>query len=115
MSSRGRSAILDALAALFLAVGARSRITEPKTPTDGRTIRATLCHCAFVSTKVRNVLELAAGQRTSSRSGAIGDGHFPMWVAEVRRMDASFPTSGEVDNGLQLIDGGSLERHLPQY
>ena len=115
MSLRGRSAILDALAALYLAVGASNRITEPKTPTDGRVIRATLGHCAFVSTKVRNVLELAAGQRTSSRTGAIGDGHFPMWVAEVRRMDASFPTTGDVDNGLQLIDGASLERNLPQY
>lgn len=115
MSLRGRSDILDALAALYMAVGASNRITEPKTPTDGRVIRATLGHCALVSTKVRNVLELDTGQRTSSCTEAIGDGHIPMWVAEVRRMDASFPTTGDVDNGLQLIDAASLERNLLQY
>jgi len=115
LSGRGREACLDALAALFRAVGAASRVSEPTGLTDGRSIRATLGHFAFVSTKVRNALELAAGQRLSSRSGSVGDGHFPMWVAEVRRMDVSFPTTGKLDNGLELVDGAALERALPQY
>ncbi|OSX74528.1 hypothetical protein BU14_0285s0016 [Porphyra umbilicalis] len=115
VSVRGREACLDALAALFRAVGAASRITEPTSPTDGRVIRATLGHFAFVTTKIRNVVELAAGTRVSSRDGAVGDGHFPMWVAEVRRMDASFPKSEDVLDGLELVDGAALERSLPQY
>ncbi|OSX75034.1 hypothetical protein BU14_0257s0005 [Porphyra umbilicalis] len=115
VSVRGREACLDALAALFRAVGAASRISEPTSPTDGRVIRATLGHFAFDTTKIRNVVELAAGTRVSSRDGAVGDGHFPMWVAEVRRMDANFPKSGEVLDGLELVDGAALERSLPRY
>lgn len=115
VSVRGREACLDALAALFRAVGAANRISEPASPTDGRVTRATLGHFAFVTTKIRNVVELAAGTRASSRDGAVGDGHFPMWVAEVRRMDDSFPKSCEALNGLELIDGAVLERSLPQY
>jgi len=114
-TARGRDACLDALAALFRAVGAASRVSEPTGPTDGRVIRATLGHFAFVATKIRNVLELSAGTRASSRAGSVGDGHFPMWVAEVRRMDATFPRTGKADNGLELVDGAALERSLPQY
>jgi len=115
MTDRGRDACLDALAALFRIVGASNRVTDPANPTDGRSIRATLGHFAFVSTKVRNVLELAAGERATSRAGGVGDGHFPMWVAEVRRMDSVFPSDGALERGLQLIDGAALGRGLPQY
>lgn len=114
-TARGREACLDALAALFRAVGAATLVSEPTGPTDGRIIRATLGHFAFVSTKIRNVLELAAGTRVSSRAESVGDGHFPMWVAEVRRMDANFPRTEKVDNGLEMVDGAALERSLPQY
>ena len=111
----GRDACLDAHAALFRVVGASNRVTDPANPTDGRSIRATLGQFAFVSTKVRNVLELAAGERATSRAGGVGDGHFPMSVAEVRRMDSVFPSDGALERGLQLIDGAALERGLPQY
>jgi len=114
MTFPGRGACPDALASLFRVLGASNSVTDPANPTDGRSIRATLGHFDFVSTKVRNVLEMAAGQRATSRAGAVGDGNFLMWVAEVRRMHAVFPSEGALERGFQLIDGAALERGLPQ-
>jgi len=114
MTSPGRGACLDALASLFRVFGASNRVTDPADPTDGRSIRATLRHFDFVSTKVQNVLEMAAGQRATSRAGEVGDGNFLMWVVEVRRKDAVFLSEGSLERVFELIDRAALERGLPQ-
>ena len=86
LKPNGRNACLDALSKLFVSVGASSRVTLPVGPTGERVVLATLGHFAFVVTEVRNVLEIAAGIRPLTRGRAIGDGHLPVWVAEVQRL-----------------------------
>jgi len=115
LTPRGRKACLDALTKLFLSVGAADRVQQADGPTGQRIVCATLGHFALIVTKVRNVLEIAAGTRSSSRGGAIGDGHFPLWVAEVRRLVPTQPADAEPHDGLVLVDGGDAARSLPQY
>jgi len=115
LTPNGRTACLDALSKLFVSVGASSRVTLPVGPTGERVVSATLGHFAFVVTKVRNVLEIAAGIRPSTRGGAIGDGHFPLWVAEVRRLLPTQASDTEPHSGLVLVDGADPARGLPQY
>jgi len=114
LTANGRTACLDALSKLFVSVGASSRVKLPFGPTDERVIHATLGHFAFVVTKVRNVLENAAGIRTSTRGGAIGDGHFPLWVSEVRRLLPTQASDAHPHAGLVLVDGADPARGLPE-
>jgi len=115
LTANGRKACLDALSKLFVSVGASGRIKQPQGPTGERVISATLGHVAFVVTKVRNVLEIAADIRTSTRGGAIGDGHFPLWVAEVRRLLPTQASDTEPRSGLVLVDGADPTPGLPQF
>lgn len=114
LTPRGRKACLDALTTLFLTVGASDRVKQSDGPTGQRIVCATLGHFALIVTKVRNVLEISAGTRLSSRGGAIGDGHFPQWVAEIRRSVPTQPEDAEPHDGLVLVDGGDAARSLPQ-
>ena len=115
LTPAGRKACLDALSKLFDAVGASNRIKQAEEPTGERIVSATLGHIAFVVTKVRNVLEITAGVRTSSRGGTIGDGHFPLWVAEVRRLLPTQASDAQPHTGLVLVDGADPARGLPQF
>jgi len=47
-------------------VGASNRVKQPDGPMGDRVVFATLGHVAFVVNKVRNVLETAAGIRSST-------------------------------------------------
>jgi len=62
----GRRACLDALSQHFVSVGASNRVKQPDGPMGDRVVFATLGHVAFVVNKVRNVLETAAGIRSST-------------------------------------------------
>ena len=66
-------AFLDALNRLFISVGASSRVKRPDRPKGERVVFATYGHVALVATKLRNVLEIAAGIRSSMRAGANND------------------------------------------
>ncbi|OSX79077.1 hypothetical protein BU14_0087s0025 [Porphyra umbilicalis] len=114
LKPRGRKACLDALSNLFMSIGASGRVQQPDGPTGERVVSATLGHFAFVVTKVRNALEVAAGTRSSTRGGAVGDGHFPLWVAEVRRLLPTQASDAAPHLGLVLVDGADPGRALPQ-
>ena len=115
LTVNGRRACLDALSQLFISVGASNRVKQPDGPMGERVVFATLGHVAFVVTKVRNVLEIAAGIRSSTRGGAIGDGHFPLWVAEVRRLLPTHASDALPHTGLVVVDGADPARGLPQF
>jgi len=115
LSSRGRQACLDALSELFMSFGAADLVKQPDGPMGPRVVNATLGHFALVVTNVRNALESAAGTRSSARSGAIGDGHFPLWVADVRRLVRTQAADAEAHDGLVLVDGSNPARSLPQF
>jgi len=111
----GRRACLDALSKLFISVGASSRVKQPEGPMGERVVFATLGHVAFVVTKVRNALEIAADVRPSTRGGAIGDGHFPLWVAEVRRLLPTQASDALTHTSWVLVDAADPARGLPQF
>ena len=115
LTPNGRKACLHALTKLFIFVGASNRVQEPDGPTGERTVSATLGHMAFFVSKVRNVLEMEAGVRPSTRGGAIGDGHFPLRVAEVRRLLPTQASDTETQFGLKLVDGADPARGLPEF
>jgi len=115
LTANGRKACLDALSKLFVSVGASIRIKQPQGPTGERFVSATLGHVAIVVTKVRNALEIAADIRTSTRGGAIGDGHFPLGLADVRRLLPTQASSTKPRSGLVLVDDADPFRGLPQF
>jgi len=115
LSSRGRQACLDALSKLLMSVGATDRVKQPDGPLGFRVVSATLGHFALVVTQVRNALEIAAGTRSSARGGAIGDVHFPLWVAKVHRLVPTQEADAEAHDGLVLVDDADPARSLPQF
>ena len=115
LSSRGRQACLDAVSKLFMSVGAENRVKQPDGPLGPRVVSATLGHIALVFTKVRNALDISASSCSSARGGAIGDGHFPLWVAEVRRLVPTQAADEGAHDGLVLVDGADPARSLPQF
>ena len=115
LSSRGRQACLDALSELFMSFGAADLVKHPDGPMGPRVVSATLGHFALVVTNVRNALESAAGTRSSARSGAIGDRHFPLWVTDVRRLVRTQAADAEAHDGLVLVAGSNPARSLPQF
>jgi len=88
-SSLGKKACIAATAKLFITSGASDRVNDPVTPGDPCVVEATLGHFAFVTMKVRNRVERIAGERGVLSVG--GDGHYSMWVEEVRFLDERLP------------------------
>ncbi|OSX74973.1 hypothetical protein BU14_0259s0008 [Porphyra umbilicalis] len=107
----GKKACISAATKLCAAVGAFGRIKEPKAAGDPQVLEVTLGHFAFVTMKVRNMVERLSGERTVVTVG--GDGHYSMWVEEVRFLHDKLPKDEEAHDGLRLVDGASVARSLP--
>jgi len=112
LATLGKKACISAAAKLCTAVGACGRIKEPAVAGDPPVLEITLGHYAFVAMKVRNMIERLAGERPSMTVG--GDGHFSMWVNEVRFLDEHLPKDDAPHDGLRLVDGSSPARSLPE-
>jgi len=111
LAALGRKACISAAIKLCTAIGAFGRIKEPTVAGDPEVIELTLGHFAFVTMKVRNMIERLAGERTVAPVG--GDGHYSMWVEEVRFLHGELPKDAEAHDGLRLVDGSSSSRSLP--
>ena len=107
----GKKACVSAATKLCIAIGAFGRVKEPSVAGDPQVLELTLGHFAFVTMKVRNMIEGRAGERTVTTVG--GDGHYSMWVQEVRFLHGQLPKDDEAHDGLRLVDGSSPSRSLP--
>jgi len=111
LAELGKKACISAATKLCVAIGAFGRIKEPTAAGDPQVLQLTLGHFAFVTMKVRNKIERLSGERTVATVG--GDGHYSMWVEEVRFLHDKLPKDDEAHDGLRLVDGASPARSLP--
>jgi len=111
LATLGKKACISAAAKLCTAVGACGRIKEPTAVGDSPVVDITLGHYAFVSMKVRNQIERIIGERAGSVVG--GDGHYSMWLEELRFLHLHLPTDEQAHDGLRLVDDASPARSLP--
>lgn len=109
-SVRGFPAVLAALEALLLLLGARERVVQPSTVGDLKVINCTTGHVALVTSFVRVVIEVLVGTRAAR--GGVGEGIYDVWVQELSRVDGALPRDCEAHDGLRLVDGADPSRAL---